>query len=214
LTSQCVFFAFTTPQSACIISTSSSSGVLMSSRFVIYLSIIIVFFQFDSVNAQSIEEELKECSVIEVSLIRLQCYDRITASPDVKNAKPSRERTNIFSRLANRDETVDDSETSEEVSTTENQSNTSPAKSDDNFGLIIRDDRDSISSKIVGTFEGWSGTTKFKLENGQVWQQNSFGVLRVKMNNPNIVIKRSILSDTYTLKIEGLNSSIRVKRIE
>jgi len=34
------------------------------------------------------------------------------------------------------------------------------------------------------------------------------------MNNPNIVIKRSILSDTYTLKIEGLNSSIRVKRIE
>ena len=60
----------------------------MSSRFVIYLSTIIVFFQFDSVNAQSIEEELKECSEIEVSLIRLQCYDRITASPDVKNAKP------------------------------------------------------------------------------------------------------------------------------
>jgi len=186
----------------------------MSSRFVIYLSIIIVFFHFDSVNAQSIEEEIKKCSEIEVSLIRLQCYDRITTSPAVKNAKPTRERENIFSRLANRDETVDESETTEEETNTENKSNTSTAKSDDNFGLIIRDDRDSISSKIVGNFEGWSGTTKFKLENGQVWQQSSFGVLRVKMNNPNIVIKRSILSDTYTLKIEGLNSSIRVKRIE
>ena len=207
-------FAFTRTQSACIITTSSSSGVLMSSRFVNYLSIIIVLFQFDSVNAQSIEEELKECSEIEVSLIRLQCYDRITKSPDVKNAKPARERVNIFSRLTNRDETTDESETTQEETATENQSNTTASKSDDNFGLIIRDDRDSISSKIVGNFEGWSGTTKFKLENGQVWQQSSFGVLRVKMNNPNIVIKRSILSDTYTLKIEGLNSSIRVKRIE
>ena len=186
----------------------------MSLRFASYLSIIIVFFQFDSVNAQSIEEELKECSEIEVSLIRLQCYDRITASPDVINAKPARERVNILSRLTNRNETVDESETTQDEPATENQSNTSTAKSDDNFGLIIRDDRDSISSKIAGSFEGWSGTTKFKLENGQVWQQSSFGVLRVKMNNPNIVIKRSILSDTYTLKIEGLNSSVRVKRIE
>jgi len=186
----------------------------MSSRFAIYLSISIFFLQIETLHAQSIEEELKECSEIEVSLIRLQCYDRITTSPAVKNAKPTRERENIFSRLANRDETVDESETTEEETNTENKSNTSTAKSDDNFGLIIRDDRDSISSKIVGNFEGWSGTTKFKLENGQVWQQSSFGVLRVKMNNPNIVIKRSILSDTYTLKIEGLNSSIRVKRIE
>ena len=98
-------------------------------------------------------------------------------------------------------------------SSTENQSNTSASKSDDNFGLIIRDDRDSISSKITVILR-MVRATKFKLENGQVWQQSSFGVLRVKMNNPNIVIKRSILSDTYTLKIEGLNSSIRVKRIE
>ena len=182
----------------------------MSSRFVIYLSISIVFIQVDSLYAQSVEQKLKECSEIEVSLIRLQCYDRITKSPDVINAKPTRERVNIFSRLANRGE----NENTEEEPTSENQSNTSNVKSDDNFGLIIRDDRDSISSKIVGNFEGWSGTTKFKLENGQVWQQSSFGVLRVKMSNPNIVIKRSILSDTYTLKIEGLNSSIRVKRIE
>ena len=207
-------FTFTTTESACIITTSSSSGVLMSSRLAIYLSITIVILQIDSLYAQSIEQKLKECSEIEVSLIRLQCYDRITKSPDVKDAKPTRERANIFSRLTNRDETVDENQTIEEEPTTENQSNTSTAKSDDNFGLIIRDDRDSISSKIVGNFEGWSGTTKFKLENGQVWQQSSFGVLRVKMNNPNIVIKRSILSDTYTLKIEGLNSSIRVKRIE
>ena len=100
----------------------------------------------------------------------------------------------------------------DDVESSENQ--TKKNVSDDNFGLTIRDERDQISSKILGAFEGWTGTTKFTLENGQVWQQVSFGVLRVKMNNPNIIIKSSILSDTYTLKIEGLNSSIRVKRIK
>jgi len=66
----------------------------------------------------------------------------------------------------------------------------------------------------LGEFKGWDGYTKFELENGQVWQQSSAGVLRVKINNPTVTIKRSRMSDTYMLKVEGLNSSVRVKRIE
>ena len=42
-------------------------------------------------NAQSLEQKLKECSEITVSLIRLQCYDRITENPEVQTAKPIRE---------------------------------------------------------------------------------------------------------------------------
>ncbi len=199
-----------------MITLSSYFGVLMPSRLVIFFSTLIIFFQIESLHAQTIEQKLKECSAIDVSLIRLQCYDRITASPEVKSAKPPKERTNIFSRLTNKSEQSEQSDQKEtdEETTMEAQSDVPQSSSDDNFGLIIRDNRDSISSRIAGNFEGWTGTTKFKLENGQIWQQSSFGVLRVKMNNPNIVIKRSILSDTYTLKIEGLNSSIRVKRIE
>ena len=85
---------------------------------------------------------------------------------------------------------------------------------EDNFGLVIRDDKESIQSRILGAFNGWDGYTKFELENGQIWQQSSFGVLRVKMNNPTIIIKKARMSDSYLLKVEGLNSSVRVKRIE
>ena len=188
----------------------------MSYKFKIFLISMTLFFgSFESLQAQSIEQKLKECVEIEVSLIRLQCFDRIANTPQVENAKSPTERRGIFSRLGSNNDQVEAS-TSDEMPDDVESSEGQPKKnaSDDNFGLIIRDDRDQISSKILGVFEGWTGTTKFTLENGQVWQQASFGVLRVKMNNPNIIIKSSILSDTYTLKIEGLNSSIRVKRIK
>tara|TARA_B100001094_G_scaffold141691_1_gene137336 strand:- start:2640 stop:3206 length:567 start_codon:yes stop_codon:yes gene_type:complete len=188
----------------------------MSPRLKIFLISLTIFFgSFDSLQAQSIEQKLKECVEIEVSLIRLQCFDRIANTPQVENSKSSNERRGIFSRMTSNDDQAEVTESDENTAETESSENKiNKNDSDDNFGLVIRDERDEISSKILGLFEGWTGTTKFTLENGQVWQQASFGVLRVKMNNPNIIIKRSILSDTYTLKIEGLNSSIRVKRIK
>ena len=167
-------------------------------------------------NAQSLEQKLKECSEITVSLIRLQCYDRITENPEVQTAKPIRERTGLLSRLGRGSETPDDNkqEKDSETETVSNNDSSEVSESNDNFGLIIRDERESIQSRILGEFKGWDGYTKFELENGQVWQQSSAGVLRVKINNPTITIKRSRVSDTYMLKIEGLNSSVRVKRIE
>ena len=167
-------------------------------------------------NAQSLEQKLKECSEITVSLIRLQCYDRITENPEVQTAKPIRERTGLLSRLGRSSEKPDDKkqEKDSETETVSNNDSSEVSESNDNFGLIIRDERESIQSRILGEFKGWDGYTKFELENGQVWQQSSAGVLRVKINNPTITIKRSRVSDTYMLKIEGLNSSVRVKRIE
>ena len=167
-------------------------------------------------NAQSLEQKLKECSEITVSLIRLQCYDRITENPEVQPAKPIRERTGLLSRLGRGSEKPDDNkqEKGSETETVSNNDSSEVSESNDNFGLIIRDERESIQSRILGEFKGWDGYTKFELENGQVWQQSSAGVLRVKINNPTITIKRSRVSDTYMLKIEGLNSSVRVKRIE
>ena len=188
----------------------------MSPRLKIFLISLTIFFgSFDSLQAQSIEQKLKECVEIEVSLIRLQCFDRIANTPQVENSKSSNERKGIFSRLSSNSDEAEVTASDEDAAETKSSENkANKIVSNDNFGLVIRDDRDEISTKILGLFEGWTGTTKFTLENGQVWQQASFGVLRVKINNPNIIIKRSILSDTYTLKIEGLNSSVRVKRIK
>tara|TARA_Y100001970_G_scaffold87306_1_gene110182 strand:+ start:666 stop:1235 length:570 start_codon:yes stop_codon:yes gene_type:complete len=167
-------------------------------------------------NAQTLDQKLKECSEITVSLIRLQCYDRITENPEVQTAKPVRERTGLLSRLGRDSKKTDDDkkEKESESETVSNNNSSAVSESNDNFGLIIRDERESIQSRILGEFKGWDGYTKFELENGQVWQQSSAGVLRVKISNPTITIKRTRVSDTYMLKIEGLNSSVRVKRIE
>ena len=178
------------------------------------MSFLFVFSSQSS--AQSLEQKLKECSEITVSLIRLQCYDRITENPEVQTAKPIRERTGLLSRLGRSSEKPDDNKQKKdsETETVSKNDSSEVSESNDNFGLIIRDERESIQSRILGEFKGWDGYTKFELENGQVWQQSSAGVLRVKINNPTITIKRSRVSDTYMLKIEGLNSSVRVKRIE
>ena len=177
----------------------------------IFLLVFSVVFSTQSYG-QTLEQRLKECSEITVSLIRLQCYDRITQNPEVQSAKPVRERTGLLSRLGRSSENTNDEK--EETEVVANDDKLQASKSDDNFGLVIRDERDSIQSRILGEFKGWDGYTKFNLENGQVWQQSSAGVLRVKISNPSITIKRSRVSDTYMLKVEGLNSSVRVKRVE
>ncbi|MAJ30770.1 MAG: hypothetical protein CMQ73_05885 [Gammaproteobacteria bacterium] len=181
--------------------------------FGIFLLVFILVFNAQS-HAQSLEQKLKECSEISVSLIRLQCYDRITENPEVQNVKPVRERSGLLSRLGRSSENTNDEKEEKETETVAKDDSSQASKSGDNFGLIIRDERDSIQSRILGEFKGWDGYTKFNLENGQVWQQSSAGVLRVKISNPTITIKRSRVSDTYMLKIEGLNSSVRVKRVE
>ena len=181
----------------------------------IFLLVFSVVFSTQSYG-QTLEQKLKECAEITVSLIRLQCYDRITENPEVQSAKPVRERTGLLSRLGRSSENTNDEkeENDAETEVVANDDTSQASKSDDNFGLIIRDERDSIQSRILGEFKGWDGYTKFNLENGQVWQQSSAGVLRVKISNPSITIKRSRVSDTYMLKVEGLNSSVRVKRVE
>ena len=46
------------------------------------------------------------------------------------------------------------------------------ARDQDRFGFHDEHgDRDSLVTRIAGTFTGWNGHTKFTLNNGQVWQQ-------------------------------------------
>jgi len=110
-------------------------------------------------HGQTLEQKLKECSEITVSLIRLQCYDRITENPEVQSAKPIRERTGLLSRLGRSSENTNDEkeENDAETEVVANDDTSQASKSDDNFGLIIRDERDSIQSRILGEFKGWDG---------------------------------------------------------
>ena len=76
----------------------------------------------------------------------------------------------------------------------------------------VEDEVDQITTRILGEFKGWSGYTKFQLENGQLWQQSSEGLLIVRMNNPTVIIKKSFFG-TYNLNVEGVNSTIKVRRM-
>jgi hypothetical protein len=82
-----------------------------------------------------------------------------------------------------------------------------------NAGLAVRDDDETIRTRIAGEFRGWTGSTTFQLENGQTWQQtdreNRFFP---KMVNPEVELVPSKMAGwKMTLVSEGL--WIRVKRI-
>ncbi len=48
-----------------------------------------------------------------------------------------------------------------------------------------------VLSRIVGRYDGWEGTTVFKLENGQVWRQASPDVHYVKsLESPAVLIEK------------------------
>jgi hypothetical protein len=92
------------------------------------------------------------------------------------------------------------------------------ATTESGFGLervegADRKEVKEIRSRYVGDFTGWDGKTVFRLENGQAWQQIESGRMSWKATNPMITIKRGFMG-SYVLKVEGVNKTVRVKRIE
>jgi hypothetical protein len=77
-----------------------------------------------------------------------------------------------------------------------------------------KEDRSTITSRIVGKFSGWDGQTVFKLENGMIWEQADNDKFYIReVENPVAIIEPGIFG-TWRLKIEGYNSKCRVERIQ
>lgn len=72
---------------------------------------------------------------------------------------------------------------------------------------------DEMHSRIVGSFEGWSGATRFELENGQVWQQRYETTWRTNMDNPEVIIRRHMLG-LHRMEVVGTGKSVPVKRLK
>ena len=193
-----------------------------------YFSHLVIFLILccigGPIHAQTLQDQIEECSNIQVSLIRLQCYDRLTQKPVV--SKPAETTRKKFRLRRNRNQVEDvarnESVTDENTDVISQQSSgTSSVKEVDEsietFGneriAQVEDETNQITSRILGEFKGWSGYTKFQLENGQIWQQSSEGLLIVRMNNPTVIIKKSFFG-TYNLNVEGVNSTIKVRRIQ
>ncbi|HEV7504582.1 MAG TPA: hypothetical protein VGS07_06710 [Thermoanaerobaculia bacterium] len=68
----------------------------------------------------------------------------------------------------------------------------------------------TIESRIDGEFKGWEGETVFKLQNGQVWQQASYGYRFNYASSPKVSIYQS--GGVFRMKVEGIDEDIAVRR--
>ena len=85
---------------------------------------------------------------------------------------------------------------------------------EDRTGLDDSSYSSGVSSRIIGKFAGWEGKTTFHLENGQVWRQvGSDKWSGVKLENPSVTIKPGFMG-SWTLKVEGYNTTTKVKRVQ
>ncbi len=168
-----------------------------------FLAISILFVA--GVSTAEPVTELRNCTKLESDLKRLACFDEAVKGlmGDVKITT-----SNTVTIKA------------EDYNKAVTQLNAAPATSQtpkDTFGLgnkISNAEPDEISSTIIGEFKGWSGKTKFKLENGQVWKQvDPTRKVVFKATNPKVTIRKGVFG-SYRLKIEGLNSTVTVRRIK
>ena len=69
-----------------------------------------------------------------------------------------------------------------------------------------------VTSKIVGEFNGWSGKTRFVLENGQVFEQRRRGRWKITLNNPEVHISQNMMG-AYEMEVVSEGKSIGVRRL-
>ena len=85
---------------------------------------------------------------------------------------------------------------------------------DSDVGFRPKDSaRTTIHSAIDGDFTGWSGRTRFKLQNGMLWQQVGSGEFFYSAQNPKVRIEPKSLG-SWKLYVEGTSRSVKVKRIK
>jgi len=94
-----------------------------------------------------------------------------------------------------------------------------PARTpEQNFGLESVKQREaqpaSIRSTVVGDFDGWGPGSQIRLANGQVWRviDGSDAVLP-RTKDAAVTIERNVFG-TLFLKVDGGNSSAKVRRVQ
>lgn len=84
------------------------------------------------------------------------------------------------------------------------------------FGLENRQPTpmsDTLESRLSGRFEGWGPKTRFRLDNGQVWQVIDGSSAATRLTDPKVRITRGSMG-TFFMQFEGLNQQPRVRRVE
>lgn len=83
-----------------------------------------------------------------------------------------------------------------------------------NRGFFHFGSDDPITAAIVGEFNGFGKNKRYRLDNGQVWEQTDSAQLAgVRRSNPQVTIQPGLMGAWY-LRINGYNTRAKVQRIE
>jgi hypothetical protein len=149
--------------------------------------------------AHADEAAFLRCRNITDGAARLACYDAVQASP-VAPAAPARTAAPAGASPA-------------PVAAT---TATPAATAGQRVGLPVTvpdAEVTRIESRLIGRLEGWGPYTRFRLENGQVWQVNDDSSRMLDLDKPKVAIRRGALGVFY-IEFEGTNYSPRVKRLQ
>jgi hypothetical protein len=76
------------------------------------------------------------------------------------------------------------------------------------------DGAEAIESRLVGDYDGWTGRTNFKLENGQIWQQaGSAQRVDNRRAAPKVKVYPGMMG-AYWLEVEGVRERVKVKPVK
>lgn len=83
-----------------------------------------------------------------------------------------------------------------------------------NRGFFHFGSEEPIVAAIVGEFNGFRKGQRYRLDNGQVWEQTDTASLAgVRRTNPQVRIKPGMMG-AWWLKLDGYNTQAKVQRIE
>src|SRR6267142_3268859 len=71
-----------------------------------------------------------------------------------------------------------------------------------------------IVAHLIGNFTGWGGSTRFKLDNGQVWEQVDDATLTMgSIPHPKVTISKGTFNAHY-LAVEGVSDTVSVRLVQ
>jgi len=169
---------------------------------------LLVLLSAPTFAAQEINvQALQACSFIENDFNRLLCYDNtvagkpLTKPSEKKTLTPPKAVTNVSPNVSAPVAAV---------------SKSAPAAIADDFGLehkeITKDKDENITASVSSVRKAPYGELIITLDNDQQWRQIGSDSLKLKESDT-VVISRGVFN-SFLLRKDGQNRSIRVKRTQ
>ncbi|MFY8285723.1 hypothetical protein AAEU31_19735 [Pseudoalteromonas sp. SSMSWG5] len=163
--------------------------------------------QANEVNLQA----LQACTFVENDFNRLLCYDNVMAGKSL--SKPVKKQQIEQPKMSSAATTA----TTEAAATVATKQSEQIVKTkNEDFGLehkeVAKVNDDQINAIVKSVKTAPYGELIIELENGQQWRQIGSDKIKLKVNET-VIIERGVFN-SFLLRIEGQNRSIRVKRTD